>query len=316
LYLRLILRCGRGAIASRTLFAVWNLPDRSGGVFPRAFSVDHGQAKINTNVGKSSTNAKGLAHNILRQALSVSLYFGIMCKIGYKTVYKLNHGVRKMECTNCGNNCKILATQDIIQYCREHFEIDDTVSDKTMREKIKSVVGAEKWAAAEERRKGKPVFLFTQDELQQIVFETPLYDYMLERASERSRVAYTQGMPFLEWWNDVNIGEGYDALASKLVDLSFNLCMQLHGEGLLPPLPPPPTEIEEKADAIFEVIKQGLMFYPQFADMFGGESVQETQSADERQAERIADLVAQKLVTKPPQKAEPRPQNKHNTFGE
>ena len=221
------------------------------------------------------------------------------------------------DCTNCGRNCQILATQDIIKYCREHFEISDTVSDKTMREKIKSVVGAEKWAAAEQQHKGKPIFLFTQDELQQIVFETPLYDYMLERASERSRVAYTKGMPFLEWWTDMNIGkEGYDALASKLMDLSFNLCMQLHGEGLLSPLPPVPTENMEKVDAIFEVIKKGLMFYPQFADMFGGESVQESQSAEERQAERVADLVAQKLATKPQTEAEsePRTQNKHGTF--
>ena len=213
------------------------------------------------------------------------------------------------DCTNCGNNCQILATQDIIKYCREHFEISDTVSDQTMREKIKSVVGAEKWAAAERPIKGNRTgYFFTQDELKQIVFETPLYDYMLERASERSRVAYTKGMPFLEWWADMNIGkEGYDSLASKLMDLSFNLCMQLHGEGLLPLLPSPPSETEEKVDAIFEVIKKGLMFYPQFADMFGGESVQETQSAEERLAERVADLVAQKLATKPQTAAEPKP---------
>ena len=290
-------------------------------MFPRAFSVEDGQGKINTNVGKSGTNAKGLAHNILRQALFVFLYFGILCKIGYKTIYKLNHGVRKMDCTNCGNNCQILATQDIIKYCREHFEISDTVSDKTMREKIKSVVGAEKWAAAERPIKGERTgYFFTQDELQQIVFETPLYDYLLERASERSRVAYTKGMPFLEWWTDMNIGkEGYDALASKLMDLSFNLCMQLYGEGRLSPLPPVSTESMEKVNAIFEVIKQGFMFYPQFADMFGGESVQESQSAEERQAERTADLVAEKLtpiLTTPPPKAEPRTPNKHGTFGE
>ena len=233
---------------------------------------------------------------------------------------KGGNGMAEKACTNCRENCKNFATQDIIEYCREHFEISDTVSDQTVREKIKSVLGAERWAAAEVQIRGRKTFRFTHEELQQIVFQTPLYDYLLERASERARTFRVQGMPFRDWVNHPPTSpEGWQMVASKLMDLVSTLCMQVYGEGLLPPLPPPPAEIEEKADAIFEVFKQGLMFYPQFADMFGGESVKDAKTEDERQAERIADLVAEKLrpiLTTPPPKAEPRPQNKHRTFGE
>ena len=221
-------------------------------------------------------------------------------------------------CTKCRENCKNLATQDIIAYCRDFFEIGEEVSDRTMRERIKKEVGAEKWAAAEVPTKGKRTgFFFTQEELQQIVFETSLYDYMIERASERARVMHIQGKPFHDWWADMEIGaDGYQALASKLMDLSFNLSMQVYGEGLLPPIMERKYKDEEKVEVLFETIKKALMFYPQFADMFGGESEQEAKPEDERLAERVADLVAQKLATKPQTEAEPKPrtQNKHGTF--
>ena len=219
----------------------------------------------------------------------------------------------------CPENCQHFAMQDIISYCRNFFEIGPDVSDLTMRERIKKEIGAEKWAAAKrplgERKFG---YFFTQDELQKYVFETSLYGYFLERASDRARIALTEGKPFLEWWNGLNIGaEGYQALASQLVDLAFELCMQVHGERLVPPIIERVYTDEEKVEAIFEQIKTALMFYPQFADMFGGESEQAKQEENERLAERVSELVAERIapmLAKPTAEAEPRPQNKHGTF--
>jgi len=59
------------------------------------------------------------------------------------------------------------------------------------------------------------------------------------------------------------------------------------------------------------------MFYPQFADMFGGESEQAKQEDSEHLAKRVACLVAERLVPlleKPPTETTLQPQNKHGTF--
>ena len=224
-----------------------------------------------------------------------------------------------MRCTNCGKNCKILGMRDIIGYVREHFEVHEHVSDKTLREKIISVIGEDAWKAAERKiGEKKTGHFFSQDELRRIVYETPFFDYLLERASERFRVRHVQGEQFVQWWADLKIGaEGAQALASEMLDLAFNLCVQLYAEGRLSPLPSVDCQSAGKVDALLDLLKKALMFYPEYADMFGGECGAVAKPEEECQAERISDLVAEKLA---PILASTEPQStmpssgKHGTF--
>ena len=229
-----------------------------------------------------------------------------------------------MECRKCRENCQNFGMRDIIEYVREFFEVEDYVTDKTLREKIISVIGAEAWEASERKiGQKRTAHFFTQDELQKIVFETPLYDYLLERASERARIGLVQGAEFREWWRGLNIGvESYHDLASRLVDLAFNLCNDVYADGRLPPLPKVDSESEEKIDIAFELLKKALIFYPQYADRFGGESEAAARAEEKCQVERISDRVVEKLAPmftgtepqpKPPEEKPPSG-GKHGTF--
>ena len=232
----------------------------------------------------------------------------------------------KKDCTKCTENCKNMGMQDIIEYVREFFEIHEHVSDETLRIKIKSVIGEGAWNASERKMGEKRIkHFFSQDELHRIIYDPSLYGYLLERASERSRVSIVQGAEFRAWWDSQKIGaEGFQSLASKLVDLAYNLCNDVYAEGHLPPLPKVDCEGEEKIEILFELLKKALMFYPQYADRFGGECGAAAQTEEERLAERVSGLVAEKLApmlasadakpqTRPPE-AKPPISGKHGTF--